>query len=275
MSAYVAQLRQELTERATQYARDYGHALRRSHGEWGNAVFAPSACGDLHGNFHPASYRAILKHPLWLRRLEKVLTVPGRMREADDTRRLRELDSCCSSDALLMNVFCHPRVASSPEVGGLLGFGDSAVPIFGWRAYVPRYDAALDRTEVDMKLSTVLVEAKLTEAAFESCAIATVREYLHFEEVFRPGELPRDGRSRYGGYQLLRNVLAAHAHGLSFCLVCDARRPDLIEAWYAVLAAIRHSELRTRCGLVTWQELTLQVPASLREFLQVKYGLGQ
>jgi hypothetical protein len=42
------------------------------------------------------------------------------------------------------------------------------------------------------------------------------------------GELPRRGR-KYVSYQLLRNVPTAHALDLSFCLLLDARRPDLIE----------------------------------------------
>ena len=62
-------------------------------------------------------------------------------------------------------------------------------------------------------------------------------------------------RGRYVSYQLIRNVLAAHALGLSFCVILDARRPDLMEAWYSVMRYVRIATLRTRCQVLTWQEL--------------------
>jgi hypothetical protein len=77
----------------------------------------------------------------------------------------------------------------------------------------------------------------------------------------------------YASYQLLRNVLAAHALGLSFCVLLDARRPDLIEDWYAVLRCIKIAELRNGCRVLTWQELASCLPSALREFLNLKYGI--
>jgi hypothetical protein len=68
-------------------------------------------------------------------------------------------------------------------------------------------------------------------------------------------------------------VLAAHALDLSFCLLLDARRPDLIEDWYEILRCIRTSELRSRCRVLTWQGLAEFVPGSLRRFLDLKYGI--
>lgn len=81
-------------------------------------------------------------------------------------------------------------------------------------------------------------------------------------------------RRGYAGYQLIRNVLAAHATGASFCVVHDARRPDLREAWFSVLAAVRHAELRTQLKVLTWQELAIMLPESLRAFLSKKYGIA-
>ncbi len=49
---------------------------------------------------------------------------------------------------------------------------------------------------------------------------------------------------RYQGYQLIRNVLAAHAQGASFCVIHDERRPDLREAWFRVCARFA----APRCG---------------------------
>lgn len=172
-----------------------------------------------------------------------------------------------------MNVFCHPSTRRSTQVLGMLGVHEAAVPIFGWRARVPLRDGKSDRTEVDMKFGSLQVEAKLTESSFESCSIARMKTYSEFEQVFRLADLPRS-RGQYHCYQLLRNVLAAHAHRASFCLLTDSRRLDLIESWYKVLAAIRPVDLRVRCKLLTWQELAEALPGSLREFLLLKYGIG-
>ena len=267
-----AQLRNDVTNRAAQYAQQEGIRFRRSHHEYGSVVFLPEADGSGHGNFHPASYRAIVRRAIWRKRLTKVLTVNYRRRDIDDSRRLCELDSCCSSDALLMNVFCHPSVRRIPAVLGVLGVHEASVPIFGWRARVPLLDGNVDRTEVDMKFGSLLVEAKLTESSFECCPLERMRQYAEFSDVFRLSDLPRM-RRQYQCYQLLRNVLAANAHNASFCLLTDARRSDSIESWFQVLAAIRPLDLRTRCKLLTWQELTPALPDALRRFLDQKYGI--
>ena len=77
----------------------------------------------------------------------------------------------------------------------------------------------------------------------------------------------------YANYQLIRNVLAAYALGCSFCVMYDERRPDLREAWFAVLAAVKSAEVRTRLKALTWQELAAVLPAELQEFLDMKYGI--
>jgi hypothetical protein len=272
MSIYAANVRGQVSKCSAEFARLNGLPFRRSHVDFGSGVFLPDWERMRHGNFHPASYRAILRRSIWRNRLGKALTVSERFERCDDDRRLCELDSCCSSDALLMNIFCHPVTRRAPRVVGILGIPDVAVPIFGWRARVPLADGKLDRTEVDMKFGSLLVEAKLTEASFESCSITRMKSYIDFEQVFRLGDLPRS-RGQYQCYQLLRNVLAANAHKANFCLLTDARRVDLIEAWYSVLAAIRPVNLRVRCKLLTWQELAETLPRSLRDFLGLKYGI--
>ena len=73
---------------------------------------------------------------------------------------------------------------------------------------------------------------------------------------------------------MIRGVLAAHATGGSFCVLCDARRPDLIENWYLVMRAVRSCVLRCRLQSLTWQELTAALPKSLRKFLAAKYGIA-
>jgi hypothetical protein len=96
--------------------------------------------------------------------------------------------------------------------------------------------------------------------AFQQALVDRARE----AEPFAPA---------YSGYQLIRNVLAAHAADCSFCVVHDQRRPDLREAWFAVMAAVKSADLRTRCQVMTWQELAALVPEPLQDFLDLKYGI--
>jgi hypothetical protein len=98
-----ASLRRELSQRAERYALKHGLPHCLSYG--GSPTVCFESYGDSrHGNFLPASYKAILRNPNWRRRLQKVHS-QGRNslpRYEDGIR--RELDACTSSDALLMNV---------------------------------------------------------------------------------------------------------------------------------------------------------------------------
>lgn len=234
-------------------------------------VFAPSEDGKSHGNFTDESYAGMCERPGWMSRFGKVHTQAARSLPKVD-RRWRELDSSMSSDALLMNVFCYPGVASSSAVIGMLGLEDAHEPEYGVKAKVPLANGRFDRTEVDMRLGPLLVEAKLTESDFQSKEIEIVKGYRDFEDVFQKGLLPKVG-GKYAGYQLIRNVLAAHATDSSFCVMHDARRPDLREQWYEVMQAVKIGDLRMRCKVLTWQELSAALPEGLQEFLDVKYGI--
>ncbi len=77
----------------------------------------------------------------------------------------------------------------------------------------------------------------------------------------------------YASYQLIRNVLAAYAENCSFCVLHDERRPDLREAWFQVMAAVKTAEMRVRCMVLTWQELAVMLPEDLQDFLDRKYGI--
>ncbi len=96
-----------------------------------------------------------------------------------------------SSDALLMNVFCTPGVADSGALLNALGVEVEAAPIFGWKARVPLTNGRFDRTEVDMRFGSLLVEAKLTEVGFQTRTAAIVEAYRDFETVFDRDRLPR------------------------------------------------------------------------------------
>ena len=324
---YAAALRAELAARNREWARGRAHV--ESYGGDPVVVYFPQPSVDPavagHGNFYDAAYTAILGRPEWSKRLEKAHTGRKDLPRAESGRKWRELDSCMSSDALLMNVFCTSGVVEAPAVRRVLGISVEGPPVFGWKARVPLKSGLIDRTEVDMRLGDLLVEAKLTEGDFQTRAAAVVEGYRDFDAVFDRELLPRvevltarrrvaaefaeaysqewedtagvapedaaavaaeyqaglmaeaEARGarevRYRGYQLIRNVLAAYAEGARFCVIADQRRPDLKEAWFRVMAAVRSAEMRSRSLMLTWQELASVAPAGLREFLDVKYGI--
>jgi hypothetical protein len=271
VSVYAFHLRNELSVRNEAYAASRKVAHVSSYGAMPVMVYEPFASGEGHGNFLNASYRAILANPEWKRRLKKVHTQTGHSLPRAD-RRWRELDSCMSSDALLMNIFCHPRTMKCKALCSTLGIDEGLVPRFGFSARVPLANGNVDRTEIDMKVGPLLVEAKLTESDFQTRAAERVNTYRDLNQVFCCPELPRVAE-RYGSYQLIRNVLAAHTRGLSFCVLLDSRRPDLLEAWYCVMKCVRIPDLRTQCKVLTWQELSQVLSSDVQEFLKLKYGI--
>jgi Restriction Endonuclease associating with ARP len=270
-SRYASLLRQELIARNSSYASLNLLPHVTSYGELPVVVYQQSECGRHHGNFIAASYRAILRRPEWRNRLQKVHSQGRRSLPAKDGS-WRELDSSLSSDALLMNIFCYPGVTRRMEVCRILGLGAGNLPEFGFMPRVPLLSGATERTEIDMKLGNMVFEAKLTEGDFQIQRAEVVEQYRDLREVFESRQLPRAKR-KYASYQLIRNVLAAHALDLDFCTLLDARRPDLIEDWYGIVRCIRFSGLRSRCKVLTWQELTPSLPTALQRFLSVKYGI--
>lgn len=267
--SYAARLRAELSGLNRKYSSAHGWAHCESQG--GAIVYEPDECTGAHGNFLPTTYQAILKNPGWRLRLGKQHShrrnLPSRSSGA-----WKELDSCMSSDALLMNVFCYPRTLSNERVSQRLGVEVGAHPQFGLKARVPLGGGRFDRTEVDMRVGDLLVEAKLTESDFQTKPKAVVELYRDWAEVFDRRLLPQT-REQYLSHQLIRNVLAAHALEMSFCVLLDVRRPDLIEKWHAVMRAVRPVNLRLRCKTLTWQELAADLPPRLRRFLAEKYGI--
>jgi len=321
---YASELRRELGVRNRQWAKGRAHV--ESYGDPPVIVYTPE-CGR-HGNFFDAAYAAIASRPEWMRRFDKIHAQGRALPKADSGRRWRELDSCMSSDALLMNIFSTPGVAEALAVRRALGVDGDEQPVFGWKARVPLKSGHFDRTEVDMKWGSLLVEAKLTESDFQTKSADVVERYRDFDAVFDRELLPRvqlattrrreatefpedysqeaeeilagennlsqagrnslahleqrtepmadsalQGGTGYAGYQLIRNVLAAYAQGCSFCVVHDERRPDLREAWFGVLAAVRSAEMRTRLKVLAWQELAAMLPEELQNFLDLKYGI--
>jgi hypothetical protein len=256
---------------AQQYARLHALPHRLSYGQ------APTLCFEKcqevrHGNFLPVTYKAILRNSDWRRRLQKAHSQSRTSLPRPEDGIWRELDACTSSDALLMNVFCYPGVFRNGRLSSMLDSEPFAIPNFGFRACVPLANGKFDRTEIDMWLGDLLVEAKLTESDFQSAPKALVRAYRDFADLFDEEGLPQTGQ-RYQSYQLIRNILAAHAFNLAFCLLTDARRPGMIEACYSIVKCVRLIDLRIRCKVLTWQELTQALLRGLRKFLCEKYGI--
>jgi hypothetical protein len=268
---YASQLRYELSLRNRAFASERRLSHVESYGGMGVTVYEPQRGRRRHGNFFDESYAAIVAKPEWHRRLDKVHT-SGESALPKTQRGWKELDSSMSSDALLMNVFCCPGVTENPRTLALLGLEQPVLPEFGFRARVPLKNGNIDRTEVDMKLGNTFFEAKLTEPDFQSTDPKVLAGYRDFNEVFEARELPRKNR-KLVCYQLIRNVLAAYTHEASFCVLLDARRPDLLESWYAVMRCVRPLAIRLRCKVLTWQELSTALPEPLTEFLDRKYGI--
>jgi hypothetical protein len=124
-----------------------------------------------------------------------------------------ELDSCNSSDALLMNVFCHPGVFNghtlAPALANLLNVDPVTQPNFGINPNVPlknlrkrrsKLTAELtdsateltDRTEIDLQLGNLFLEAKLTESNFQTAAPRLIERYRDLETVFDTNRLPKN-----------------------------------------------------------------------------------
>jgi hypothetical protein len=269
--SYAGGLRAEVSRRNAGRARERVDELTR--GASPSVIYAPGEAG--HGNFIDASYRRILANPAWAARLEKAHTAKRQARPNgadEEVRAWRELDTATSSDALLMNIFCYPRVFASGKLASLLGVDRAVRPEFGVRSLAPLSGGHVNTTEIDMRLGDLLVEAKLTEADFQVAPMSLVERCVGFDEVFDQERLQITRRG-VRSYQLIRGVLAAVTAEARFAVFCDARRPDLVAAWYEVIAAVRRFELQSRLRLVTWQEIAACVPKPLQRYLGMRYGV--
>ena len=174
-----------------------------------------------------------------------------------------------------MNIFCFPGVldgAAGLPLRVLLGVGSGVRPEFGVKARIPLANGRFDRTEIDLRLGGLLVEAKLTESDFQKARPALVERYRDLREAFEPEIV--EGKTAVVGYQLIRGTLAAVAEPKgSFCVLADARRSDLLEQWYSVMSRVKTGELRCRLQMLTWQEVCAVLPVRLQEFLEEKYGI--
>jgi hypothetical protein len=263
-------LRDAIRESHVLWAAEQGIPYYLSRGRSPTVLFEVAADGSGHGNFLPESWRAIAANPVWGTRTRKSHSQPGALPE-EKRSSVRELDSSNSSDALLMNCFCYPGAAARILKGLGLPADDSA-PEFGFKARLSLLDGSEDATEIDMRLGSVLFEAKLTEHDFTTRPRPHVERYRNVEIHLDLESLPTRG-AELAGYQLVRNILAAVHYDAKLIVLLDQRRPDLMLEWWRVHAAIRSVELRSRCEFRTWQQVAAASPVPLAQFLAKKYWL--
>lgn len=275
-------LRNELLSRAETYVKsgDLESNVYRSLGNPPTVLFRSHELGgqSRHGNFYPDSYAAIVDRPAHTSRLAK--KHPGGMRSFGEADAIsaRELDSCTSSDALAMNIFCHSSIPGNGLLAGLFGFQKMPEPAFGYKAKLRFLRGAVESssTEIDIRFQsptrTVFVECKLTEPDFKTCRSSHVERYEGFVEAFNIPML-RTKDERYLNYQLIRNVLAARQHGSFFTLVCDERRSDLQASFHELVSAIVDVKLKKRCSLISWQQIAATLTPDFQSFLRAKYGI--
>lgn len=215
---------------------------------------------DISDNFNPDSYKKILSNPQWKRRLGK--THP----KLQDTF---EMQSSNSSDAILMNIFCNPKLIIWTGIKKLFNITDFDDFLFGWK---PDFsNEKLVSTEIDLKFNDIIIEAKLTEDDFQSQGPEIVEAYDNFSLVFDCTLLELNKKGEYRNYQLIRNILTAYKCEYRFILLVDESRIDLIKEFIKTTNAIKENSLRKRMEFITWQEITNSVGKTLREYIQTKY----
>lgn len=250
------QLRSVLNEQAIAYARK--HRLKVEARK--TAVLFPEVEGMI-TNFNASSFNNIRKNGDWLARTQK---------PHSQVRGAKELQSSNSSDALLMSIFCYPRITACKGLTSLLNIAPNTRPVFGWNPEFSNEDPKYP-TEVDMKIGNNIFEAKLTESDFTDKEQDIVLGYEQFGDTFETSLL-KIQNGKYKNYQLTRNFLAAKKYDFHFTLLVDMRRPDLIREFLDTVKAVKDPALTSRLNFITWQEITEVVPAALKGWLKEKYG---
>lgn len=218
---------------------------------------------DISDNFYPKSYQNIeSRNYSWDVRLDKK---HSHFNESN----VFELQSSNSSDALLMSIFCHPKIKDWKGVRDLLDIEKEDEIIFGWENVGFKNETS-NKTEIDMKIGAHLFEAKLTEDDFTKQELSIVLKYEQINDIFDIDKLKTE-KDEVKNYQLIRNILAAYKHNCSFRVLLDQRRIDLIRELMETIAAVKDDNLRSKIGFVTWQEIASVCGKDLKEYLGKKY----
>lgn len=222
------------------------------------------------GNFHPNSWGVIKKNSNHFSRTQKAHS----KFDGEDSR--LEMQSSNSSDALLMNIFCHSQINNWKGLKDLLQIDTLENLSFGYFPGVKLIGNQVDKTEVDLFIKSgnkeILCESKLTETDFVFVPKSRIVRYLNAEMVFNLDNLPTY-KGEIANYQLIRNILAAYESNRYFYLFVDARRPDLAKSFFETVRCIKSNELQMRCNIIYWQDIAAVVGKDLSEFLSAKYGI--
>ncbi len=209
-------------------------------------------------NFHPETFAQILKVVGYKKRLEK---------QHSNVSDYKEMQSSNSSDALLMNLFAHPKIKEWKSLRDLIGINETDEIEFGWN---PLFENEKSRkTEIDMKIGKSIFEAKLTETDFTQKQIEVVLTYQNVEDIIDISALTKDGI--VSNYQLIRNLLAAYKYQFSLYILLDESRTDFIREFINVKNAIKDSTLSNSFHFITWQEVSNSVGQELRSYITEKY----
>jgi len=215
-------------------------------------------------NFNKDSFDNIHKNNDWKSRLAK------RHTHFPD-QNIYEMQSANSSDALLMNIFCHPQFTKWIGPKKLLKIEKYDDITFGWNP-IFKNENPKQRTEIDLKINNtdIIIEAKLTESDFTSKEIDYVERYEKIFTVFDKNQL-KITNGKYENYQLIRNILAAKKYNSQFILLIDETRIDLIRHFYETINAVKDINLVNNLRFITWQEITELTGISLKEYIENKY----
>lgn len=215
---------------------------------------------DISTNFFCETYENIKNNAKWKRRLDK--------RHPSFKDRTKEMQSINSSDALLMNIFCHPDIFKWKGIKDLLGIEGTNSIEFGWN---PSFENEKPKnpTEIDMKIGNHIFEAKLTETDFTDKEKRVVLGYSDFEKLFNKEFY--DGLEKIPEYQLIRNILVAYRYDYRFTLLVDERRIDLIKRLMYIIKYINNLDLKKRINFITWQEIVACTGEKLKDYISKKY----
>lgn len=265
---YEVTLKEELIRLADNYGKrnfgnNYAHPneLKKS-----SLIF-----NDIEFSFQIDSWNAIRQNTDFEKRTQKKHT-----KVQTKNAGILEMQSSNSSDALAMNIFCHPDIKRAEGVKKLFQINEITTIVFGHKAKVDKTINGVskkDNTEIDVILNDkILIECKLTEKDFSSKDKDIVEHYSDFRKVFDSNKLLQTS-TQYKNYQLIRNILAANQYKFQFILICDKRRPDLVESFNQTVNCIKDDQLKSRCKIIYWQDLTKVVGDELKSFLKEKYGI--
>lgn len=248
-------LKQEIRKHTLEFAKRNRISIDESHES--AIIFY-----DIKDNFHHESYENIINNKEWEKRLQK---------PHQKLKDVKEMQSSNSSDALLMNIFCHPSINKWKGLKDLFGAEIESL-CFGHPGRVSLKDGKKDGTEIDMSFSDVFCEAKLTENDFTTKHKSIVENYSRFDETFNIEYLKRKN-DEYHNYQIIRNILASREYNKRHVLICDERRADLIREYLNTVSCLHDMEIRIKCRVIFWQEIAEKCGESLREWIKEKYGI--